>query len=254
MILSMNILEALFPQHQGSVALIGGGGKTSVMRWGAQIAKQQQKNLWLTTTTKILQSSPIEAEHWHNAGTPPPSDGQWLWTGGSTAEGKKWTGPSLMALERGRIRVPEPPLPPLLIEADGSAGCPIKVPGLGEPVVPSWCTMVAVLVGLSALGKPAGPETLHRWPQAQEILSLKQDEPFTKNHLKTLLAHPEGSFRATPPEAKKILILNQSDALFGKTREAKELAEFIAKSSSFLHGILITSLATDEKIQHMITP
>ena len=48
-----------------------------------------------------------------------------------------------------------------LIEADGSRGMPAKIPADYEPVIPENIDEIHIVIGMSALGKPAS-KVVHR--------------------------------------------------------------------------------------------
>jgi probable selenium-dependent hydroxylase accessory protein YqeC len=50
----------------------------------------------------------------------------------------------------------------MLVEADGARQRPVKMPGPGEPVVPDDSNLVVTVVGLDALGREIGPDSVHR--------------------------------------------------------------------------------------------
>jgi len=50
---------------------------------------------------------------------------------------------------------------PLLIEADGSHGLPLKAPAEQEPPIPEFTDHVIVVAGVSAFGKPINDEHIY---------------------------------------------------------------------------------------------
>ncbi len=99
----------------------------------------------------------------------------------------------------------------LLIEADGSRQKPLKAPNEREPVIPEFTDVVIVVAGLSGLGKSLNEEYAHR-PQLFSTLSgLPLNDSITPNALIRVLTHPNGGLKNIPPDARRIVFLNQAD-------------------------------------------
>jgi hypothetical protein len=94
-----------------------------------------------------------------------------------------------------------------LVEADGSAGRPVKAHRSNEPVWPPPPYFSIFVLGLSALTRP-WTETIHR----PEIFALSQPLPDSARPLtpEELLAFTLKASRSLAPDA---LFLNQADAL-----------------------------------------
>jgi probable selenium-dependent hydroxylase accessory protein YqeC len=120
----------------------------------------------------------------------------------------------------------ELPLDYLLVEADGSAGHPVKAPALHEPVIPKSVTIVLALLGLEALGRTFTPETVFRPELAGKITGLKLGEELAASALAKLFLHPQGLFKGSPASAKKMAFLNKLDLLPEESR-ATDLADLI---------------------------
>lgn len=148
------------------ISFVGAGGKTTLIRRIAQEAGDQGLKVLVTTTTHMFRPSRFGVFS------------------------KEVRDVERMLLDYGTAVVGEPageekirfpgqafyrgicPLADLvLVEADGSRGLPLKVPGAGEPAVPENTDLLLCLGGLSALGRP-GDETAFRLEQVKGILSL----------------------------------------------------------------------------------
>lgn len=210
------------------VALVGAGGKTSAMFAFAEA-------LWagraiVTTTTRIrdpraepgrrfsgpLLDPALGRERSPGEGPPPSlrvnplarsSRGPLVLAAGYEPAQRKLVGihPSWAAPIAASLG-------PLLVEADGARGLPVKAPGDGEPVLPAETTLVIGLVGLSCLGKRAGSGTVHRPERFAAASGCAPGSPIEARHLAALVASPEGLFKHAPPGARRILLLNQEDA------------------------------------------
>ncbi len=96
----------------------------------------------------------------------------------------------------------------LLVKTDGARKRLGKVPGEGEPVIPRTSTHCVVVLSLSAIGRPAGPEILHRFERSLAISGLAPGETIGAVHLVALAAHPESYPSRLPQKAKNALYLS----------------------------------------------
>lgn len=198
-------------------ALVGSGGKTTLMYALARELALAGQRVAVTTTTHILPPLAGQAE------------GPWLWGEGlpsadeltrrlapskplvlaraSTAEGKlKGLVPEQMALLAGIGDLFT------LVEADGAARRPLKGWAAHEPAIPPQARLVVVVAGATGLGRPLGKETVHR-PEAFAAASgLALGEVVTPAALARVLAGEHGPLRGLPPEARAVLVLGQADS------------------------------------------
>lgn len=131
----MTLLEALELGPSSRLALIGGGGKTTLLYQLGREARARGWEVCLSTTTRMAAPAMDEA----------------LWA--FPAEPGKLRGPGVEAL------IARPGF--VCVEADGSRGLPLKVHAEHEPVVPDGFRVVLV-AGLSALGRPVA-SAVHRF-------------------------------------------------------------------------------------------
>ena len=111
----------------------------------------------------------------------------------------------------------------LLVEADGAAGHPVKVPAEHEPVIPPHVTMVVAMLGLEALGRPLAPEIVFRIDLFRRLTGLNSGQMLTPAILSSLFSDSEGLFKGTPLSAKRLAFLNKLD-LLPEGQEAQDLA------------------------------
>lgn len=132
----------------------------------------------------------------------------------------------------------------ILVEADGSAGRPLKAPAAHEPVVPTATAVAVAVVGLSGFGKPAAKDTVFRMDEFTAITGLIPGETVTPKAVAALVNHPEGLFKNAPASARRFIFCNQADVPGGK-EAAAELARAIRRGApGFLDGFLVGSLRT----------
>jgi molybdenum cofactor cytidylyltransferase len=101
---------------------------------------------------------------------------------------------------------------PLLSEADGARRRALKAPAEHEPAIPPFVDAVIVIAGLVALNQPLNEEWVHRPERFAELSGLKIGEPISADAIAKVLLHPEGGLKSIPPQARRILLLNQADS------------------------------------------
>jgi probable selenium-dependent hydroxylase accessory protein YqeC len=224
--------SALALEAREHLALVGAGGKTTLMFALAKELRRAKKRVLTSTTTKI----------WHQQASNSPyvafikSDSSWkdALRDALQAHGHAFLGHSL--LESGKVQGINPSradelyedkeIAYLIVEADGSAGHPVKAPAEYEPVIPTSATKVVGMIGLEALGKRLSPEIVFRIGLFGKLTRLAIGERLTPTVLSKLFLHPEGLFKGTPGSAKRVAFLNKLD-LLQEEREARELADLV---------------------------
>ncbi len=167
----MNLRQAL-EIHRGITAVIGGGGKTSLLRVLGEELASQGNIVLLCTTTRICPfpglvnlESPLEEELRHAlavhrlvaAGTPLCGTGK------------------LTALDLS-MEVLAGLADYVLVEADGSAGRPMKAHAPHEPVIPSLTNQTICVVGASGFGQPIA-QAAHRPERYARLAGVAPDTP-----------------------------------------------------------------------------
>jgi len=98
----------------------------------------------------------------------------------------------------------------VIVEADGSRRRPSKAPAEHEPVLPSETTLVVPVVGIDALDGPLNQKA-HRPERVAALTGMKTDQPLTPESLAILLTHPEGGLKGVPAAARLIPFINKVD-------------------------------------------
>lgn len=214
-------LSPLLPPGPAVVALVGAGGKTRALHLLARHFAARGLRVLVTTTTHMmhpLRETPpwadfpvsllpeLEAPWRPGAALPPPSAGGLaLYAREVDATGKvKGIHPSWVPALKASWDV-------VLVEADGSRRLPLKAPADHEPVLPPGTDLVVGCVGLSAVGRPLGPETVHRPERFSALTGCPLGAPVTLEHLAALVRHPEGLFRHVA--GPRVILFNQADRL-----------------------------------------
>jgi len=248
---SSNLSSALGLGAREHIAIVGGGGKSTLLFSLARQLCEQGHKVVTTTTTKVR-----------------------LWEGNQAPEtmylpGGAWEDPLKEAVEKhGHVFVSREALSSgkaagipkaaadavfqaswldyLLVEADGAAGRPVKVPGTHEPVIPDSTTMVIGVMGLDALGARTVEENVFRINEFRKMTGLKPGGEMTPEALVKVFTRPEGIFKGSPGKARRVVFLNKTDIL--EDREAAgRLARYILESPGFgMERVLLGSLHHEE--------
>ncbi len=232
------VLSALPPaQPRGAIlAFVGAGGKTSGLYALAGELSARGARVLVTTTTMMydpageggrgLDGVDVIPEFAPDADRASASAVESLERALARIRARAAPGRVLMAASgalaaEGKIRgigqdIPErlaPAFDWLLVEADGSRRLPVKAPGPAEPAMPSRADLVLGFIGLDCLGKPIAAGTVHRHERFADLVGAQTGEAITAAHLVTLATAKDGLFKAAPPCARRIVVLNKADLL-----------------------------------------
>jgi len=98
-----------------------------------------------------------------------------------------------------------------LVEADGARRRPLKAPAEHEPPIPGCAGLVVVVAGLSAVGRPLAPATVHRPEIFAALAGRRVGELIDPASIAAVLVHPAGGLKNIPPAARRVVLLNQAD-------------------------------------------
>jgi probable selenium-dependent hydroxylase accessory protein YqeC len=189
---------------------MGSGGKTSLMRETARQLRDEGVEVILTTTTRteplagVVPLDPDAGGRYHvGAG-----DGLRFARSGETGDGK-WAGLTPAAVD---ALVEAHPAAVVLVEVDGSAKRPLKIHRAGEPVWPGRTSLVVLVMGTGAIGRPAR-EVVHRFG-GEDCRALADHEDGTLvewEHAADLLLGPGGYLPRVPAGVPAVLALTGLD-------------------------------------------
>lgn len=232
--MAKDLTSALGLGPREHVALVGGGGKTSLMQALAKELKRGGARVVTTTTTKLSQK---EAQRFPCV-ILCSSDSSWHQR---LREGLESYGSLFVAqrlLDSGKVEGVSPQLADslfkdplvdhLILEADGSAGRPLKAPAAHEPVIPSSVSLVVAMMGLEAIGKQLGPQVVFRPGLYEKVTGLKQGLMLTPNAIAKVFRSTEGLFKNTPGSARRVAFLNKLD-LLRDHQKARELTDLLLR-------------------------
>lgn len=195
----MGRFSALLDIKKGVTAIIGGGGKTTLMHLLAQ-ELSQTGSVIVTTSTHIFKPTQLPFSE-------TAERVQGILCVGTPDKGGKLTAPRQSFAELARLA------DYVLVEADGSKGLPLKAHHSHEPVIPKEAHQVICVVGASGLERPV-EEAAHR-PERYAALAESR------------WASPEAAARVLEKEAlHSRVLINQADSP-QRIHAAKALASFL---------------------------
>ena len=161
------------------IAVVGSGGKTTLIKKLAEKYRAEGKSVLVTTTTHMF----IEAD------TLLTDDADTILRAlketGYAMAGLP-AGEKIKALSPETFRTVSTHADVVLVEADGSKHMPLKFPNATEPVIPEHADEIIVVWGPHGLGRPAR-EVCHRLELVLECLGIDGDTPITRDHVARLL-------------------------------------------------------------------
>lgn len=214
-----SIESILCPESQGVLSLTGGGGKTSLLFHLARQLARSGKRVLTTTTTKIFIPTPDQSRTVFIAADPhdillQASSCQDTSRHITAAEAHLVGAGKLQGFAPEAIRIFQESglFDWILVEADGAAGRPLKAPTGHEPVIPPETSVLVAVAGLEAIGEPLSEELVFRSALAGPLMGLASGETITEAALARLFAHPLGSFKGAPAQARRFIFLNKADS------------------------------------------
>lgn len=206
------------------VSVVGAGGKTTTIKRLAEEYREQNIPVIVTTTTHMK----VEHAPWFllepsvcRAREVLQKQGM-VWIGLPCGVGKMKAPPANVFEELMHLGYP------VLIEADGAKGLPVKAPAAHEPVICSQTTHVINVYGLHALGK-AWEKAGFRVDRILELLELKKTEPVQVQDIANLALHAKAGKKGVTAGMQYYVLLNQADGEAEKRAAAQICARLKAR-------------------------
>jgi molybdenum cofactor cytidylyltransferase len=248
--MNLSLAQAMRVSASPCIAFIGAGGKTTAM---FQLARQLPEPIIATATSHLGMWQIRLADRHIVTETPAPLEelehklnGVILITGEINGDRTKPIHNDLLAwLQQfcGDHSIP------LLIEADGAKEKPLKAWAEHEPPIPSFIELVVQVVGLTGVGKPLNDQHVHRAEIFSKVSGLDIEETITTDSLAQVLTHPEAGLKNIPPNARRVVLLNQAD-----TPELQSIAQGLALSLMPSYDSVIVSSLKQEQVFAVYEP
>ena len=237
----MFLYKTMKIQKGDCIALVGAGGKTSIMHALADELSHIGHNIILTTTTRMevpesRENLVIEQDidRIVHGVTEKLKTSNVVILASDEANGK------LIGINNSIIPCLNEMdgIDNVIVEADGSAKKPFKAPAGHEPVVPPSCTILVCVVGIDAIGVQLTANFVHRPEIIAELTNLSIGEIVTASAIAQVLAHPSGGMKNKPANARFISIINKVDGMH-KFIDARDIS-----SRTILNGVSTVLITT----------
>ena len=229
------------------ISISGGGGKTSTLFRLAYELKDYK--VLITTTTKILKPEIsddydiiieknsekfLKEIHQHK---------NHIICGSSMPEGtRKFIGCAIPFLKDIKDHFDF-----VLIEADGSAGRPVKAPATHEPVIADFTDIYIGVLGLDCLGKRADSQNVHRPEIFSQIRQKPPEQRIKVEDLVKLINSPDGLFKNAPENCQKVVLLNKADLI--TEEQGREIVSSLRTEIIFPVKIILNSFKKKQSVQ-----
>lgn len=197
--------------------LIGGGGKTTLMFRLAAAWVARGKCVICTTSTKIWPPAPDQCPDLRIA------DFETLLTDLHRRPSAMVT--VAQCIENGKccgfspeeIMVFKMEAEHLVVEADGSAGRPVKAHAPHEPVIAAGAECVVAVVGTGCVGALLDKDHVHRPELFSELSGRKMGDLVTADDVACVILNEKGWLRAVPSKALFHVVVTGTDAGIAKS-------------------------------------
>jgi molybdenum cofactor cytidylyltransferase len=237
------------------VALIGAGGKTSLMvALGYELAEAGWRVL-ATTTTRIGEDQLRLMPHamQYGAGalaiSQVLSENRFVFLYDEIRDGKvygprpEWI-PGLLDSVDSDV---------LLIEADGARGLPLKAPFPHEPVIPPETSLVVPIASLAVLGEPLDDKHVYN-PQAMtDKYGFFPGSRVKSPWVAQVLRDDELGLYGIPPKARVVAFLNQTPAQGYLRGRARMIARLTLRSPR-INGVALGSVRGTGSVHEVQRP
>lgn len=196
-------------------AIVGAGGKTSLIRKMAEKYRKQGRKVFVTTSTHMyIEKDTLLSDDSEEIVCELKRCGYVM----AGVACKEKIGPLPKEVYEEVCKYADE----ILVEADGSRQMPLKYPGEQEPVIYDNAEEIIVVCGLCGLHKKAR-EVVHRWELIPEELGIPEDAVISAAHIQKLvrIGYMERLQKAYPE--KKIRIQASHDGSFYQRALAKLL-------------------------------
>jgi probable selenium-dependent hydroxylase accessory protein YqeC len=236
------------------VSLAGAGGKTTLMFRLANELLLSGKKVVTTTTTRILEPTSTETAsffvHSSREKIKEFLEGHLDRFRHITVAGER--------LGEGKVKGIAPDVicdlwdaslsDYVIVEADGSAGRPLKAPREQEPVIPPNTTLVVAILGIDGLGMELDERNVFQPALMSTLTGVPVGQRIDAESMAILMTHPDGIFKGAPASSRVVAFLNKVD-LLSESRKAEEVAErILAKQHPRIERVILGQLRRDPPV------
>lgn len=230
------VAVALDVGRRSHIALVGGGGKTTLLH---ALGDQLRGRVVLTTTTKMGAD-----QHDGRRVLLDPTDDEVV-AAADTAPVVVWArvdGGKAVGVDPTRCDAWFAATDHVVVEADGSRGRPFKAPSELEPVVPSTSTLVLAVVGADALGRVIADQC-HRPLRVAALAGCRPGQRLDPELAARVILHERGVARTCPSGSELAIAITKVDDRTGPLVD--RLVEALRVLDPARRVLSIAALTTD---------
>ncbi len=161
------------------IAVVGSGGKTTLIKKLASRYRSEGKTVLITTTTQMFVEEDVLLTD--DAGVIIRAIKETGYAMAGIPDGEK-----IKPLSKDTFDAVCACADVVLVEADGSRRLPLKYPNATEPVIPENTEEMIVVCGLNAIGQKAS-DVCHRLELVKECLGIEDNTVITPEHIQKLV-------------------------------------------------------------------
>jgi probable selenium-dependent hydroxylase accessory protein YqeC len=205
-------LQCLGVRRGDVVAVVGAGGKTTLVYRLAADARVAGLRVLVTTTTHMgtlpeATTGPLLVEE--EGGETSAVQSALAREGRATLLGRRVRADKLEGVTPERVDELSGEADLVLVEADGARGRSLKVPAAHEPVLPRLTTLLVVVAALDVLGEPLTDERVHRLELVSAATGTTVGEAVDEDTVVTCLRYARGYVSRLPHGARAVAFLNK---------------------------------------------
>ena len=192
------------------IAVVGSGGKTTLIKQMAEQFRNQGKSVFVTTTTHMFsEPDTLQTDDAAQIISRLQNSGYVM---AGIAENEK-----IKALSHETYEAVCAHADVVLVEADGSKQLPLKYPNSSEPVIPDNTDEIIVVCGLKAIGQKA-KDVCHRLDLVKSCLGIEDETVISPGHIQKLVTDGYlNPLRAAYPNVKITLRPRHDGTLYQRT-------------------------------------
>ena len=207
-------LQSLGVRRGDVVAVVGAGGKTTLVYRLAADARSAGLRVLVTTTTHMgtlprATTGPLLVEDEADGDKHGAVASALAAEGRATLLGRRIREDKLEGVAPERVDALCRSADLTLVEADGARGRSLKVPAAHEPVLPRRTSLVVVVAALDVLGEPLTDERIHRLELVSAATGTTVGEAVDEDTVVACLRYARGYISRLPSGARAAVFLNK---------------------------------------------
>lgn len=251
------VVNALQLNSRGVISLIGAGGKTSLMFCLAKELAGFKKKVLTTTTTKILTPDKEQSPCTLLADSFPELEKK---VKSCLSRYNHFSAGSENDPAQGKIEGFNADIIDqlwqknlfdwIIVEADGAAQKALKASDSHEPVIPKATTVLILVTGLDAKGKPLDDKHVHRSELFSKNTGLGSGQIIDESSIAACIDIEINKANSLSGPVRSIVFLNKADN-HEKVISAKKIAQLL-QTNRFINKIITGSLLNEPLVKECL--